>query len=92
MKNHISLALAGILLAGTVASAASHKEPPGQRDTNWGERTSSSIADGFDQGGHASDPSGDGKGPGSSDEPRDGLANAGGEKGDLSNTMDALGL
>jgi hypothetical protein len=44
-------------------------------DCNWGKLTAASIAGGFPQGPHSSDPSGDGHGPGSNDEPRAGLAN-----------------
>lgn len=47
----------------------------GHLTCNWGQLTSESIADGFDQGTHSSDPSGDGTGPGDSDQPRAGLAN-----------------
>ena len=78
------------LLVALPALAGNDKQPPGKRDDNFGEVTSRSIAEGFDQGGHASDPSGDG--PAGSDQPRDGLANAGGERGNLSATMDALGF
>ena len=42
---------------------------------NWGQLTSESVSEGFDQGGHSSDPSDDGHGPGTLDEPRAGLAN-----------------
>lgn len=92
MNKIIGIVVLGALVSGTVAVADSGKEPPGQRDTNWGETTRDAIGGGFDQGGHASDPSGDGQGPGTADEPRSGLANAGGKRGDLSNTMDALGF
>lgn len=86
MKTLIIAALAAAL--GTAAFANGHgKEPPGQRDNNWGETTRDFIAGGFDQGGHASDPSGDGKGK----EDRVGLPNVAGQ-GDLSATMDALGF
>ena len=44
----------------------------GQLTCNWGELTSSNTAD---LGAHASDPSGDGTGPGDADVPRAGLAN-----------------
>ena len=44
------------------------------------------------EGVYASDPSGDGDGPKTAVEPHAGLANACCEKGELSNTMDALGL
>ena len=51
--------------------AAPEDLPEGAPECNWGELTSEAIADGFDQGQHASDPSGDGLGP----EDRVGLAN-----------------
>lgn len=87
MRTLIIAALTASL--GTAALAAGHA--PGQRDTNWGEATRDAIAGGFDQGGHAADPSGDGHGPGTADEPRSGLANVA-ERGNLSATMDALGF
>ncbi|SFC35432.1 hypothetical protein [Tropicimonas isoalkanivorans] len=91
-KTAILLA-ASLALAAASAHADSGKTPPGKRSGgSWGDATSGAISGGFNQGAHASDPSGDGKGKGSNDEPRSGLANAGGKKGDLSNTMDALGL
>lgn len=52
---------------------------------NWGELTSYMIAEGFDQGGHSSDPSGDGKGH----EDRVGLANVV-ERGNLRATLELL--
>jgi hypothetical protein len=58
-----------ILTAGIAAAAA---DAP---TCNWGELTAESIAAGFEQGPHSSDPSGDGHGPGTLDEPRAGLAN-----------------
>jgi hypothetical protein len=43
---------------------------------NWGKLTMEAITENdFDQGPHSSDPSGDGHGPGTADEPRKGLAN-----------------
>ena len=47
----------------------------GAPECNWGRLTADSIRGGFNQGPHASDPSGDGHGPGTLDEPRLGLAN-----------------
>lgn len=90
----LTLIAGTIAFAATVAEAGSHKTPPGQRDgNNWGQATSGAIAGGFPQGQHASDPSGDGHGPGTADEPRAGLPNvAPGAQGDLSATMDLLGL
>jgi len=61
----------------------------GAPDCNWGELTSEAIAGGFDQGGHSSDPSGDGHGPGTLDEPRVGLANVV-DQGDLHATCELI--
>ena len=84
--------ITALAVCSTAAFAESGKEAPGQRDGgNWGQATSGAISGGWDQGGHASDPSGDGKGKGDTDQPRSGLANVG-DRGDLSGTMDALGL
>lgn len=58
-------------------------------ECNWGTLTMETIADGFDQGGHSSDPSGDGHGPGTSDEPRAGLANVI-ERGNLEATCEFI--
>ena len=76
---------AGLGAAGLIVglSAVPAQAAP---DCNWGQLTSSSIAGGFDQGGHASDPSDDGKGP----EARVGLANVV-EKGNLAATCSLLG-
>ena len=57
--------------------------------TSLGDVTKDAIAAGFDQGGHSSDPSGDGKGKGDGDQPRAGLANAV-SKSDLSATIDLI--
>jgi len=59
--------------------------------TSLGGLTSASIAAGFDQGGHASDPSGNGVGGGKdiADQPRAGLANVF-EQGNLSSTIDLI--
>lgn len=72
----------GSIGIGNSASA----DPP---SCNWGELTSASIAGGFEQGPHASDPSGDGHGPGTADEPRAGLANVV-ERGDLAATCEFI--
>ena len=62
----------------------------GAPEFNWGKLTSYAILDlDFDQGAHASDPSGDGHGPGTVDEPRDGLANVV-EKGDIFATCELI--
>ena len=51
-------AIAVLALMLSVAPAAA--DPP---SCNWGQLTADSIADGFPQGPHSSDPSGDGHGP-----------------------------
>jgi len=61
-------ALAGIFIFSSAAQA----DPP---ECNWGELTAAAIQSGFAQGPHSADPSGDGHGPGTNDEPRAGLAN-----------------
>lgn len=66
-----------------VGSTASAEKP----DCNWGQRTADSIAGGFDQGEHASDPSGDG--PAGADNRRAGLANVV-ERGDLGATCELI--
>ncbi|SDD97300.1 hypothetical protein [Ruegeria marina] len=92
MKNLFGLLSGSFLVIASTVVAESGKEPPGQReDGSWGAVTSQEVTGGFNQGEHASDPSGDGHGPTSSDEPRAGLANVV-SSGDLSATMDALGL
>ena len=58
---------------------------------NWGQLTADAIADDFPQGPHSSDPSGDGHGPGTADEPRAGLANVV-AKGDLNATCELIDL
>ena len=69
MKKTLAITTATILATLTLTSS------PAAATCNWGELTSTQIAEGFDQGGHAADPSGDGHGPGTVDEPRIGLAN-----------------
>ena len=79
-----------VLVAGT-AAAQGKGEARGQAadGTNWGELTSEAIADGFPQGAHSSDPSGDGHGPGTADEPRAGLGNVV-EQGNMGATVDLI--
>ncbi|MFD1342694.1 hypothetical protein [Litorisediminicola beolgyonensis] len=73
-----------------LATAATAQDTPGIDDgTSLGELTKSSIANGFDQGAHASDPSGDGRGKGDGDNPRSGLANVV-ERGTLAATIDLI--
>ena len=58
-------------------------------ECNWGKLTMEAIAGGFPQGPHSSDPSGDGHGPGTADEPRKGLANVV-NRGDLQATCEFI--
>jgi hypothetical protein len=87
-RNLIMMAVvAGVGTATFVAAPASAEAP----ECNWGELTAWAVAQGFDQGDHSSDPSGDGHGPDTADEPRVGLANVsyalfGGDRGDLEAT------
>lgn len=82
-------AVAGIFVA-SVAVAGGQGDPKGQgANTNWGKLTSGAIADGFPQGQHSSDPSGDAHGPGTADEPRAGLANVV-EQGNLGATVELI--
>ena len=74
--------LAGSAFVGGSAAA----EPP---SCNWGQLTAGAIASGFPQGAHSSDPSGDGHGPGTADEPRVGLANVV-NGGDLNATCELI--
>jgi hypothetical protein len=69
-------------LAGPAAA-----DPP---ECNWGQLTAEAIAAGFPQGAHSSDPSGDGHGPGTADEPRVGLANVV-NQGDLEALCELIG-
>ena len=86
MRRLIVVATATILaLAMTVGPAAA--DPP---TCNWGELSADAIADGFPQGAHGSDPSGDGHGPGTADEPRVGLANIVAQ-GNLEATCELIG-
>ncbi len=81
MRKVVYLFGAAALSLGLAASPASAAKP----DCSWGELTSASIADGFDQGGHSADPSGDGNGP----EDRVGLANVV-ERGNLEATCELI--
>ncbi len=91
MKVLSTAVLAGtMLIVPTLVMADPPNTPPGQRaGGSLGEITREAIANGFDQGQHASDPSGDGHGPGDADQPRSGLANVV-ERGNLSATLDAI--
>ena len=87
MKKRLIGVAAAAAMAITVAGAGTASaEPPG---CNWGELTKNAIAAGFPQGPHSSDPSGDGHGPGTADEPRVGLANVVGQ-GDLEATCELI--
>lgn len=84
MKNILALALLAFSSA-SMADDVTISFNGGQLTCNFGQLTADSIGAGFDQGGHASDPSGDGHGPGDADQPRVGLANVI-NKGDLEAT------
>jgi len=85
MKKLITTAaITGALALGLATPALA-----GPPTCNWGQVTAAAVADDFDQGGHASDPSGDGHGPGTNDEPRAGLANVV-EQGNLNATCELL--
>lgn len=73
-----------------LAGAAFAVDNRGQHNgTSLGDLTKAAIAGGFDQGSHASDPSGDGNGRGDADQPRVGLPNLF-DRGDLSATIEFL--
>jgi hypothetical protein len=76
--------IASLALMMSVTPAAA--DPP---SCNWGTLTADAIAGGFPQGPHSSDPSGDGHGPGTADEPRVGLANVV-ERGNLHATCELI--
>lgn len=80
----VLMVVALMMLMMSVLPAAA--DPP---DCNWGRLTADAIAGGFDQGPHSSDPSGDGHGPGTVDEPRAGLANVV-ERGNLNATCEFI--
>jgi hypothetical protein len=76
-----------VLVMMLVMAVPAFADPP---ECNWGTLTSESIAAGLvEQGPHASDPSGDGHGPGTADEPRMGLANVV-ERGNLEATCELI--
>jgi hypothetical protein len=77
------------LVAGLSIAATGGVASADQPDCNWGGLTAGAIGAGFDQGDHSSDPSGDGHGPGTVDEPRAGLANVVAQ-GDLDATCDLI--
>jgi len=73
MKSQTIIISAAMLFAGSALAG-----PPVSAlkvECNWGTLTMESIQAGFEQGPHSADPSGDGHGPGTADEPRTGLAN-----------------
>ncbi|MDA5094589.1 hypothetical protein O2N63_10880 [Aliiroseovarius sp. KMU-50] len=73
----------------TAMTASAGLADPNPSTKDWGKLTKEAIEDGFEQGGHSSDPSGDGHGPGTADEPRAGLANVV-ERGNLGATVDLI--
>lgn len=86
MHKRIVGATLAVALWGGALGGVANAGPP---ECNWGKLTASSIAAGFPQGPHSSDPSGDGHGPGTSDEPRAGLANVV-ERGNLEATCELI--
>ncbi len=80
MKKLVVASVLAISVAG-VSSGAQAEKP----SCNWGQLTAEAIANGFPQGDHSSDPSGDGKGP----EDRVGLPNVV-EKGNLNATCELI--
>lgn len=70
MKKKVFLVLVLIMMLAMAAPVAA--DAP---DCNWGQLTSEEISEGFDQGPHASDPSGDGYGRYDADHRRVGVAN-----------------
>jgi hypothetical protein len=81
------LAVAGLVGVSVGVGSTASAEPP---ECNWGKLTSGAIADGFPQGPHSADLSGDGHGPGTVDEPRAGLGNVV-SQGDLEATCELIG-
>lgn len=79
----VAMGMSGAILLS--AGAVDAKKPT----CNWGQLTSQAVEAGFPQGEHSSDPSGDGHGPGTIDEPRAGLANVVG-RGDLNATCELI--
>lgn len=86
MRRRLTTVTAAAAVAVGLIAAPALADPP---DCNWGQLTAEAIADGFPQGEHSSDPSGDGHGPGTNDEPRVGLANVVGT-GDLEATCELI--
>ena len=84
-KALVGLVVAAVMLGGTAVGTSAADQP----ECNWGELTAEAIADDFPQGSHSSDPSGDGRGPGSADEPRSGIANVV-ERGNLDMTCELI--
>ena len=85
MRKMISAVAAAGIVVGLAAAPAAADKPT----CNWGQLTAEAIADGFPQGAHSSDPSGDGHGPGTADEARAGLGNVV-EQGNLNATCELI--
>lgn len=85
MKKKIAGLFGALAMVGLLASPAAAERPA----CNWGRLTAAAVTSGFDQGPHASDPSGDGHGPGTADEPRAGLGNVV-EQGNLTATCELI--
>lgn len=76
--------------AALLSTAAAAQDTRGVDDgTSLGDVTKQAIGAGFDQGGHASDPSDDGVGRDGNEGRRSGLANVV-DRGDLSSTIDVI--
>ena len=88
MRKHLLAAATVAGLAGLTVGVSGTvlAESP---SCNWGQLTAGAIAENFPQGPHSSDPSGDGHGPGTADEPRAGLANVV-SQGDLDATCELI--
>ncbi len=77
--NHFKHKILLLAAAGVFASTV-QADPPVQSmsvECNWGTLTMKAIQEDetYNQGQHSADPTGDGHGPGTADEPRKGLAN-----------------
>ena len=77
------------VMISTIALAQDAEPTSVSVDCNWGTLTMEAIADGFPQGPHSADPSGDGKEQGNADQPRVGLGNVV-ERGNLQATCEFI--
>jgi hypothetical protein len=86
MRKIVAGVAAVVILSFTSMAGVASAESP---SCNWGELTSGAVQAGFPQGPHSSDPSGDGHGTGTADEPRAGLGNVV-SLGDLNATCELI--